>query len=198
MKLREPDARGPGDRAQPPRRHLRLGRGIFERDPGQALAQRPGQRGGDRGELPALGRHRRALQGARRPLRRPRLRRHRAQAPAQPSPGAGAGARRSAAVRMRGRGSCRVSRRRSDRRGRRHQQPDPRAATPPPSSRHRAAQQQVHLARHAQVIRGVHLHLRRDRARLDLGARLSLRWRTPRRSSSSAARRPGGRWASTR
>ena len=85
------------------------------------------ERRGDRGELPALGRHRRALQGARRPLGRPWLRRHRPQAPAEHPPGARPRPRRPAAARARGRRSFGFSRGRSDRRGRRHQQRHPRA-----------------------------------------------------------------------
>ena len=43
---------------------------------------------------------------------------------------------------------------------------------------HRRARLQIHLARHApEVRRRLHLHLRGDRARLDLGARLPVRCR---------------------
>ena len=45
-------------------------------------------------------------------------------------------------------------------------------------ARHRHSQEQIRLARHASEIRRrLHLHLRRDRARLDLGARLPVRRR---------------------
>ena len=45
-------------------------------------------------------------------------------------------------------------------------------------ARHRRARLQVHLARHPpEIRRRLHLHLRGDRARLDLGARLSVRRR---------------------
>ena len=64
--------------------------------------------------------------------------------------------------------------------------------------RPRRAAQQVHLARHDQGLRRLHLRLRGDGARLDLGPRLPLRRRAPRPSSSSAPRRPGAGWASTR
>jgi hypothetical protein len=86
-------------------------------------------------------------------------------------------ARRQASVRARGRGSRNIWRRRSDRRRRRHQQPDPRSLRRGVQAARRAAPQQIHLARHRQGVRGVHLHLRGDRARLDLGACLSLRCR---------------------
>ncbi len=48
------------------------------------------------------------------------------------------------------------------------------------------ARQQIHLARHAQGVRRLHLRLRGDRGRLDLGARLPLRRRASRPSSSNA------------
>ena len=44
-------------------------------------------------------------------------------------------------------------------------------------SRHRRPRQQVRLARHVEGVRRLHLRLRGDRARLDLGARLPLRAR---------------------
>ena len=60
----------------------------------------------------------------------------------------------------------------------RRQQPHPRRATPDAFGVDIDVRaQQVRLARHAQGVRRLHLRLRGDRARLDLGARLSLRAR---------------------
>ena len=88
------------------------------------------------------------------------------------------GARRRAAVRNRVRQRRPLSRLRSGRRRRRRQLEDSHRAGPRLQARHRRARLQVHLARHAPAVpRRVHLHLRGDRARLDLGARLSVRCR---------------------
>ena len=64
--------------------------------------------------------------------------------------------------------------------------------------RRRRPRQQVRVARHAEGVRRLHLRLRGDRARLDLGACLSLRRPIARPSSSNARRRPGPGSASTR
>ena len=91
-----------------------------------------------------------------------------------------------------------LSRLRPDRRGRRRQLQGAHGAGRRLQARHRRARLQVHLARHPpEIRRRLHLHLRGDRARLDLGARLPVRSPRPRPSSSSARRRPGAASAST-
>ena len=94
MKLQERRARGDGVRAQPRRRHVRLGRGAVRRDARQSRPQRPGQRRRDPRALRLLGRHRRGPQGRAHRLDRARLLRHRPQAAADAAAGAGARTRR--------------------------------------------------------------------------------------------------------
>ena len=129
MKLRDPPHEIAGARAQPPRRHLRLGRGLLRPDPrptcGRTMPRaRPRSRTRFRTGTTSTSTSR----GMSITLRRPRLLRHRAQAAAEHPAGARAGARRRAAVRSRGRGPRGLPRRRPDHRGRRHQQPDPRTS----------------------------------------------------------------------
>ena len=104
MKLRDPDARGDRDRAQPARRHLRLGRGAVGRRAGQPGSQRSGQRRRDPRELRLLGRHRRGPRRASHGVGRARLCRDRpdedADDPAGPRPRTG---RRAAVSRPRSR-----------------------------------------------------------------------------------------------
>ena len=130
----------------------------------------------------------------------PRLLRHRPQAAAQHPAGPGRGARRRAAVRDRDRATS------ADYRGLRPGRRRPTASTRKvrsalahvfkPDIDVRALQ--VHLARHApEVRRRLHVHLRGDRARLDLGARLPVRCRHRDLHRRVLARRPGARSAST-
>ena len=121
MKLRDPAPRDHRGRAQPARRHVRLGRGAVGRDARQPRRQRSRQRRGDPPRVRLLGRHRRLLPGHGDALVRPRLLRHRPQAAAQYPAGAGAGARRRAALRDRDRRPRALSRLRPGRRRRRRQ-----------------------------------------------------------------------------
>ena len=131
-----------------------------------------------RGVLCLLGRHRRAFPRHGDALVRPRLLRHRAQAAAQHSAGPRPCARRRAQVRDRGHRSRRLQGLRPRRRRRRHQFARAHDLCRRLQARHRHARLQVHLARHpSEIRRRLHLHLRGDRARLDLGARLSVRCR---------------------
>ena len=81
-------ASGHGGRAQPPVRHLRLGRRVLRPDARQPARGRRAQRACDPRRLQPLGRHRRPHPRPHDPLERPRLLRHRAQAPAQHPAGA--------------------------------------------------------------------------------------------------------------
>ena len=103
MKLRHPDIRRDRDRAQPPLRHVRLGRRVLR--PGRAgdPTRRSDKRGRDRRRLQPLGRHRASVQGRAPAHDRPRLHRHRAQASAQHPATALRAAWRQARVRSRGR-----------------------------------------------------------------------------------------------
>ena len=130
-------------------------------------------------QLRPLGRHRGPFPRPRDPLGRPRLLRHRAQAPAQHP--AGARARSSASSWLRDARSSDLA----------AIAPTPTCSSPPTASTAACAPryaehfrptidvraQPVHLARHAPALRRLHLHLRADRARLVLGARLPLRRR---------------------
>ena len=70
-----------------------------------------------------------------------------------------------------------VARLRSRHRFRRRQLALPRRRAGSVRGRRRRARQQVRVARHVASVRRLHLRVRGDRARLDLGARLSLRAR---------------------
>ena len=174
-----PDAPGDRARAQPRRRHLRLGRGAVGRRPRQHGAQRPRQHGRDPQSLCILGRHRRHPRRGSHRVRGPWLRRHRADAdaadPAGPCSPTGRRPAVRDGVRHRRRPPQQVRPRRRLRwhqLGRAHRVP----ARVPPGRR--PAVVQVHLARHApEVRRCVHLHLRAERARLDVDPRLPVRCR---------------------
>ena len=126
----------------------------------------------------SIGTTSRCITAARCALRRPRLFRHRPQAAAQHLAGAGPRARRQARIRDRGQGCLRLCRLRPDRRRRRREFARARRACRRVQARHRRARLQIYLARHPpEIRRRFHLHLRRDRARLDLGARLPVRRR---------------------
>ena len=70
-------------RAQPRRRHVRLGRRLLRPDARQPRSSPTRDRRRDRGGVQPLGRHRRPLPRPDDPLGRPRLLRHRPQAPAE-------------------------------------------------------------------------------------------------------------------
>ena len=200
MKLRDPAHEVAGARAQPPRRHLRLGRGVLRRDPRQSRGRtmpRARPRSSDAFQhWDDIDVH---FKGHVVTLRRPRLRRHRAQAAAQHP--AGAGARSSASScgskpRSRTSDACRDadlivaadginSRIRSQLRRRLQAEP-------------RAAQEQVHLARHAPGRSTPSPSSSRRPSTAGSGRTPTASMPTPRPSSSSATRRPGGRSASTR
>ena len=175
MKMRNPAHRHHRRRAQQALRHLRLGRGVLRPDDGQHAPVGPRHGRADRAGLQPLGRHRAALQGRGDPLRRPRLRRHRPQEAAQHPAGALRGAGRRAGVRDRGDVGCRLPRRRPDHRQRRHQLAHPHAPRGALPARHRRAAEPLHLARHAQALRRLHLPVREDRARLVPGPHLQVR-----------------------
>ena len=78
-----PRPRDRGRRAQPARRHVRLGRGAVRRDARQPRRQRSRQRGRDPRRVRLLGRHRRLPPRHGHRLVGPRLLRHRPQAPAR-------------------------------------------------------------------------------------------------------------------
>ena len=167
-----------GGRAQPPLRHLRLGRGAVRPDAAEHAGGRRRKRAPDRRRLQPLGRHRGLLQGPQRALHRTRLLRHRAQAPAQhpagPLPGAGC------RTRVRDRRDRRPGHRRAIRcrpgdRQRWPQQPHPHALPKRVPARHRHAPVPLCLARHPEDLRRLHLRLRADRARLVSGPRLQVR-----------------------
>ena len=147
-----------------------------------------------------LGRHRGALSRPEDRLDRPRLFRHRAQEAAATAATARARARRRAAVpdrdrQRRGAGQDLRPRRRR----RRTEFKDAQRIRRPFQARHRDAQEQIRLARHpSEIRRRLHLHLRRDRARLDLGARLSVRRRHRDLHRRMRRRRPGRNSASAR
>ncbi len=126
-----------------------------------------------------LGRHRGLLSRRARRIGRPRLFRHRAQEAAHAAAAASARTRREFAFPDRNRqrrGACQDPRSRG--RGGRIEFKDAQRIRRVFQARHRNAQEQVRLARHAaEIRRRLHLHLRRDRARLDLGARLPVRRR---------------------
>ena len=129
--------------------------------------------------LRLLGRHRRDPPRCANRVGRPRLRRHRPHADAADPAGSGPRAGRRPAVPDAvhdGRGP--PPRLRPRRRLRRHQlarAPGVQRRVPP---RRRHPPVQVHLARHApEVRRRVHVHLRGDRARLDVDPRLPVRCR---------------------
>ena len=143
------------------------------------LANNDPQSAGDPPPFRLLGRHRGALPRPEDRLDRPRLLRHRAQEAVATPAGARAGTRRGAALRDRDRqrrGTRRDSRPR--RRGRRAELADAQRIRRAFQARHRPAQVQICLAWHPpEIRRRLHLHFRGDRARLDLGARLSVRRR---------------------
>ena len=178
MKRRDPGARDRRGRAQPALRHVRLGRGAVGRDARQSRRCRSRECRDDPPRVRLLGRHRRLLPRHGDALVGPRLLRHRPQAAAQHPAGAGAGARRRAALRDGDRWARGLSRLRSGRGSGRRQLEGPRRAGACLQAGYRCAGLQIHLARHApEVRRRLHLHLRGDRARLDLGARLPVRCR---------------------
>ncbi len=107
-------------------------------------------------------------------------------------------ARSRAALRCRVRsGRPEVARLRPRHRLRRHQLALPRRATASVRGRRRRPRQQVRVARHEQGVRRLHLRVRTDRARLDLGARLPLRPRLLDLHRRMFAKRPGTPSAST-
>ena len=140
-------------------------------------AQRSGQRGLDQALLRLLGRHRGRLQGRAHGLDRPRLLRHRPQAAADAPAAARARTRHQARLRDRGPGPPPLyGNARPRRRRRRAELALARDLRRGVQARHRHAQMQVRLARHApEIRRRLHLHLREDRARLGVGARLPVR-----------------------
>ena len=80
--------RGRGRRTQPCRRHLRLGRGVLQRDARPLPPGRPGELPAHHRGLRLLGQHRHPLQGSGDPLGRPRLLRDRPPPPAADPSGA--------------------------------------------------------------------------------------------------------------
>ncbi len=168
-------ARRRGRRAQPALRHVRLGRRVLGRDPGGDDNLGRGDRRGDPERPESLGRHRASVQGAPHPHDRSRLRRDRAQEAAQHSAGALRGARRAARFRARGEFGSRVPGRRSGRRLGRRVLAAARALQGSLSARFRGPAEPVHLARHAQAVRRLHLRLPEDGARLVPGAHLQVR-----------------------
>ena len=76
-------------------------------------------------------------------------------------------------------------------RRRRQQQPGPARVRRSLPARSRHAQRTLHLAGHDTATRRVHVHLHRERARRLPGARVPLRSRSSRRSSSSVMSSPG-------
>ncbi len=134
----------------------------------------------DQRRVQSLGRHRRPLPRHDDHLGRPRLLRHRPQAAAQHPAEAVRGARRRAGVRdgrhRRRRRGARL-RRGSRHRLRRHQQPDPHPLSRGVRARRRRAALPLRLARDEAAVQGVHVRVRRDRARLVPGARVPVRRR---------------------
>ena len=189
----QPGARRDRGRAQPPLRHLRLGRGLLRRDHGQHAPVGSPERRRDPGSLQPLGRHRAALQGPRPALGRPRLRRHRPQEAAQHPAGALRGAGREARLRAGGRLRRRLPRRRPDHRQRRHQFARAQQVRRGLPARHRDAAQPLHLAGHEPPLRRLHLRLPAHRARLVPVAHLQVR----RQDDDLHRRVPGVRLART-
>ena len=152
-------------------------------------------RGADPRRLQPLGRHRSQHPRPQDPLGRPRLLRHRPQAPAQHPAAALRGTRREAGVRDRRAERRGISRRRPHHRERRPEQPHPHASTPQTYQPDiDTARLPLRLARHAQAVRGVHVRVRGNRARLVPGPRLPLR----RRDLDLHRRDAGGRVAGGR
>ena len=178
MKLRDAAHEVTVVRAQQARRHVRLGRRAVGRDARQPDPQRSGQRRLDQALLRLLGRHRRHPQGRAHGLDRPRLLRHRPQAAAACCCSGAPASSASSSVFETEVADPKPymethdlvvaadglnSRARADLRRRLQ-------------ARHRHAQMQVRLARHPpEIRRRLHLHLREDRARLGVGARLPVR-----------------------
>lgn len=154
-----------------------MGRGALRRRAGQHGAQRSHQHGRHPRQLLVLGRHRSHPPRRAHGVGWPRLRRHRADEDAAPAARASsrAGCRPAVPVHVRVGGGI-PPRVRPGGRLRRHQLAGARRVRRCVPSRHRHAAVQVHLARHApEVRRRAHLHLRGDRTRLDVGARLPVR-----------------------
>ena len=179
MKLRDARARHHRVRAQQAGRHVRLGRGAVRRDLRQHRRERSAERRRDPPPFRLLGRHRGALSRAKDRLDRPWLFRHRAQEAAATPATARPRARRRSTVPDRGRqrrGAGQDPRPR--RRRRRTEFQDAQRIRRPFQARRRDPQEQIRLAWHPpEIRRRLHLHFRRDRARLDLGARLPVRRR---------------------
>ncbi len=138
------------------------------------------QRGRDPLPLRLLGRHRRSLSRSEDRIERPWLFRHRAQATAHAAAAACARTEcRSCVSRPRSRAPATLAKTydlvvAADGLNSRTRAEFARAF----QARHRHAQEQVRLARHASEIRRcLHVHLRRNRTRLDLGPRLPVRCR---------------------
>ncbi len=106
---------------------------------------------------------------------RPRLRRHRPQEAAQHPAGALRAAGRRAGVRARRRVRSRIPRRRPDHRLGRVQLEDPQPLPGGVPARPGHAAQPLHLARHQQALRRLHLRLPPHRPRLVPGAHLQVR-----------------------
>ncbi len=168
--------------AQRPGRHVRLRGGVLRRDARRDRARRPGRLPGDGARVRPLGRHRHPLPARGRPpgpadhLRRARLRRdepaHAARHPAGPLPRA----RRAAGLPDRGAGPGRAVRHPRPRgRLRRRQLRHPGQVRRPLRAHRRHATVPLHVARHRQGLRRVHLRRPAHPVRGDAGARLPLR-----------------------
>ena len=179
-------------RAEPARRHFRLGRGLLRPDHGEFPRCRPRDARCDPGQLPPLGRYRHPFPRPALRERRPRLLRHQPQAAAATCCRSGpvswactsTSSTRStdepafedADLIIAADGVNSRTRTRHARRLR---------------ARGRRAQVPLHLARHDPEIRRLHLRLRADRARLVPDPRLPVQRASSRRSSWRRARKPG-------
>ena len=181
MKQAGPGARRHGRRAQPARRHLRLGRRVLRPDAGQPAGRRPGQR---RARSRDAFNHWDDIDV--------HFHGHDDHAPAATASAASAASACSTSCRSAARSSACELRVRDarceDDAAYRRRRPDHRRATASTAASAAsyadafqpdidAAQLPLRLARHAQAVRRLHLRLRGDRARLVPGARLPVRRR---------------------
>ena len=183
-----------------PLRHVRLGRRVLRRDDAEHARMGPARRGGDRGRLQSLGRHRGGLQGP--------------AACARPATALSASAARNCST------SCRNAARtlgvelvvRARGRIRTSNFPTPISSSPPTASIRRSAtdtrsrsspiwsvrpNRYIWLGTNKRV-RRLHLRFPQDRARLVPGPHLQIRLETPRPSSSRRPRTCSRRMGSTR
>ena len=154
-----------------------MGSGVLRPDSRKTQGERSRFRRADILRVPSLGRHRYPLQRRAYPHHRTRIRGTLAEEDAARPSRARAGARSAAALSEGDRRGQRRRRARSRHRERRRQQQDSQGAGGTLRARHRAPYQQVRLARDAQDLRRIHLHLRRDREGLGPGPRVPFRRR---------------------